>query len=73
MLRNSKESIETFDSLGIDYDKESMLKQYCKFKVKNLIVNETPFQSLQTDSCGLYCVYFIINRYFKNKHIIEVN
>jgi hypothetical protein len=65
MLRNSKESIETFDSLGVDNEKENMLKNYCKINVKNLIVNQTSFQSHETDTCGLYCVYFIINRYLR--------
>ena len=62
-MRNSKNSVEVFDSLGVDQEKENTLKLYCKFKVNHLIVNETAFQSTTTNTCGEFCLYFIINRY----------
>ena len=63
LLRTSKTSIECFDSLGISSSKKTILEKNCHFRgVKELEFNETPFQSLDSTSCGLFSVYFIIQR-----------
>lgn len=56
--------IEVFDSLGIDPAKKNMLQRFCKFRnVSSLKVNETPFQSSSTSTCGLFAIYFIVQRF----------
>ena len=62
-LRNSKTSIECFDSLGICDTKREILKNYCSFRgVKEIVFNETQFQKSATSSCGLFVIYFIFER-----------
>lgn len=56
--------IEVFDSLGIDLSKKNLLLRFCKFKnTKHLKINETPFQSSTTSTCGLFAIYFSIQRF----------
>jgi hypothetical protein len=63
LLRSSKTSIECFDSLGISSSKKTILEETCRFRgIKELEYNETAFQSFESTSCGLFSVYFIINR-----------
>jgi hypothetical protein len=59
-----KNKYEVFDSLGIDENKQILLKTYCKFNTKELIFNETSFQEKDSDSCGPYALYFIFHRLF---------
>jgi hypothetical protein len=61
-IRNEHSEIECFDSLGITDEKRELLSSYCKFKQKSIIYNETKFQKDNTDSCGLFCLYFLIER-----------
>lgn len=61
ILRYDNSSYELFDSLGLNDDKKSLLKKYCKIK-KDLIFNKTQFQRNDSDSCGYFCLYFIIER-----------
>jgi hypothetical protein len=62
ILRNHKNSLEIFDSLGVDSKKEENLIQYCKIRANSLIINETAFQESDTSTCGEFCVFFSINR-----------
>jgi hypothetical protein len=63
LIRTSKTTIECFDSLGISISKKSVLEKYCHFRgVRELEFNETSFQSIDSDSCGLFSLYFIIHR-----------
>ena len=61
-LRNEKSKIECFDSLGISIEKKALLLKFCKFNQKSLIFNESKFQKDDTDSCGLFCIYFLFER-----------
>jgi hypothetical protein len=64
-VRSNKNSIELFDSLGIDAQKKNLIENFCKFKrVKELIFNETQFQSSFSDTCGLFVLYFLFERLF---------
>ena len=64
-VRTSKETIECFDSLGVNDEKKQTLKSSCKFKgIKEMIFNETQFQSDVSDTCGLFSIYFIVERMF---------
>ena len=76
LLRTSKNTLECFDSLGITDDKKKNLELYCHVKgVKDIEFNETPFQLEHSDSCGLYCVYYIIKRMYNLdldfEHLLE--
>ena len=63
LIRNSKYCIECFDSLGISSHKKDQLEKYCKFRgIRELEFNETPFQPTNSDSCGLFVVYYICHR-----------
>ncbi len=62
-LRNSTYEIECFDSLGINLEKKEKLTKYCTFKrIKQLKYNETSFQSKDSNTCGLFTIYFLIER-----------
>jgi len=62
-VRNSKKSVECFDSLGINESKKNVLKSQCQFKnISNIHFNETIFQSQNSDSCGYFTIYFILQR-----------
>ena len=63
-IRTDKNSIELFDSLGIDSEKKLLISKYCKFQVKEIIYNETQFQADFSDTCGLFVLYFLIERIF---------
>jgi hypothetical protein len=62
-IKSEKSSIECFDSLGISSEKKELLIKYCQFKGKNLYFNYNQFQKSDSVTCGLFCVYFIIQRY----------
>jgi hypothetical protein len=57
--------LECFDSLGVTETKLNNLKTFCKFKgIQKLEFNETAFQSDNSESCGLFVLYFIFHRMF---------
>jgi hypothetical protein len=63
LIRTSKNEVECFDSLGINTDKKELLITNCKFRnIKEVKFNETIFQNSETDTCGLFVIYFIIER-----------
>ncbi len=58
--RRSAEAYEVFDSLGAsgDFIKTALpRKGHCYY-------NETQVQAKESDNCGQFCVYFIIERFF---------
>jgi hypothetical protein len=62
-LKSDKSNIECFDSLGVSSEKKELLLNHCRFKPKCLIVNLTQFQKSDSITCGLFCVYFLIERF----------
>ena len=63
LLKNTPTSLECFDSLGISTEKKALFEKYCKFRgIEELEFNETSFQPLNSNSCGLYALYYIIQR-----------
>ena len=52
-----------FDSLGICKKKEKLLKTYLPNKF-DVIYNVSRFQKDDTSTCGLFCLYFLINQTF---------
>jgi hypothetical protein len=63
-IKTDKSDIECFDSLGISSDKKELLIKHCNFKGKHLKFNSNQFQKNDSITCGLFCVYFLIERYF---------
>ena len=69
-LRNSKKTVECFDSLGILAEKKNILINHCKFQgVSELELNETQFQRNDSDTCGLFVIYFL----FERMHNLDLN
>ena len=65
IFKSSKSTIEVFDSLGVDSEKEKVIKTYFKFQgIKSIQFNESVFQNQQSNTCGLYVIYFIWQRMF---------
>jgi len=61
--RPQKDIVELFNSLGCD--SIAPIKPYLKFPFKSEIVyNNSPVQLATSSSCGLYCIYFAVLRYF---------
>jgi hypothetical protein len=62
-VKTSKKSIECFDSLGIDDNKQKLLRDYCNFvNTFEIDYNETQFQDSDSSTCGLFVLYFAIHR-----------
>ena len=63
LIRNSKNGMECFDSLGISAEKKENLKKHCKFRgIHELEFNETSFQLINSDTCGKFVLYYIFER-----------
>ena len=59
--------LEVFDSSGIHFEViSSALKRHNPY---NIIHNILPYQKLGTKNCGIFCIYFILNRILN----LEVN
>ena len=57
--------MEYFDSLGVSEHKLNKLKSYCKFKtITKVDYNETAFQKENSETCGLFVLYYIFKRMF---------
>lgn len=62
--KTSSNCIECFDSLGINELKKNLLNTYCDFKnVLKIEFNETQFQDNNSSTCGLFAIYFAIQRF----------
>lgn len=58
-------TIECFDSLGINSQKLSALQEKLTIKnIKKLKFNKTAVQSDVTSTCGLFCIFFIYQRFY---------
>lgn len=64
VIRPKKNVVECFDSLGLNHEKQTLIKNYLVFDsfVTTVKYNETQFQPSESSNCGLYAVYFVINR-----------
>lgn len=62
LLRNDDNALEYFDSLGLSQTKLQSFLIYCKIKSKILKFNESPVQHQSSETCGLFCLYFIFLR-----------
>lgn len=65
ILRNDKNQLELFDSLGVTEIKLEWFLKHCNIKKPNeLLYNTSQIQSLYSNSCGKFVLYFIIKRLF---------
>ena len=65
IFKSSKNSIEVFDSLGIDSNKQQTIENNFKFRgIKSIQFNESIFQNQHSNTCGLFVIYFIWQRMF---------
>lgn len=63
VLKNDQNEIELFDSLGIDSIKLQWFISHCKFATKKALrYNISQVQSFNSDTCGKFVIYFIVNR-----------
>jgi len=68
-FKSSKVKLEIFDSLGVDSSKKSFLLNSVKVQgIKLLEFNSTKFQSDDSNSCGKFVLYFIVNRLYNLDH-----
>jgi len=69
IFRYSYRTLELFDSLGVDESKKDFIKQNLKISgVKEVEYNSTQFQKNDTDTCGHFVIYFIVNRLYNLDH-----
>lgn len=61
LLRYDKNLYELFDSLGFNDHKIFDLKRHCQI-TEEIVYNKTQFQKNDTNTCGNFCVYFLIER-----------
>lgn len=63
ILKTEAKKFEYFDSLGVTSEKVETFKSIKLFRPHSLIkYNETPFQMSTSLSCGLFVLYFIVQR-----------
>jgi hypothetical protein len=61
VVKTKKNELELFDSLGVNENKEDFYLTNLKFKEKHLTFNQTQFQENSSETCGLFCLYFIVH------------
>jgi hypothetical protein len=74
LIRSENDTLEIFNSLGMT--SLNKIESYLKFKKKiNIVFNEQPFQSIESTSCGFFCIFFIVQRLLNFdmsfEHILE--
>jgi hypothetical protein len=63
LVHTEKNVYELFDSYGV---KINEIKPYLKFKNPKFLYNTGAFQSIETTTCGLFALYYIIHRLLNN-------
>ena len=62
LFRYNQRELECFDSLGVGAERQAFLRSV-KFKsIRELNYNESPVQSVESSSCGQFCLFFIFER-----------
>ena len=64
VLYNLRKTPIYFDSFGVWLPKELT-------KIKNLVINECRVQSLNSTTCGLYCIY-IIDELLAGREFVDI-
>ena len=59
VLRRERTCLEGFDSLGFPEDILTCIKEHFNLPI---IHNQSPYQPLNSDLCGLYAIYYAYRR-----------
>lgn len=62
LFRVSRTELECFDSLGVDDERESLLKSVGFFGIRTIDYNKNKVQAEDSSTCGQFCLYFIFER-----------
>lgn len=74
IFRSSQSDLEVFDSLGITDEKKQFLQKEIKIKgISRMKINITQFQKNDSDTCGKFAIYFLINRLCNLDHSFKGN
>lgn len=65
LSRDVTGTYEIFDSLGVDRTKGKLLRKYIP-KHFCAIYNVQPFQVKTSTSCGLFCMFYIVQKHYNN-------
>ena len=69
ILKIENNVLECFDSLGIDQEKKVFLQKNFNYKnITKIKFNVTQVQSSISNTCGLFVLYFVIQRFY-NKDV----
>lgn len=62
-IKRETKKYELFDSLGIDQTKLNVIEEFKIFPPKSIVkFNENEVQDSQSITCGLFVLYFLVNR-----------
>jgi len=65
VFKHGSNILECFDSLGIDSTKKHFLEEHFNQpKIKKIVFNVTQVQSSSSNTCGLFVLYFALERFF---------
>lgn len=62
LFRVSKPDLECFDSLGVDEERQELLKSVRFYGIQNIDFNKKQVQANHSSSCGEFCLFFIFER-----------
>ena len=63
VVKLEKDTLELFDSLGIDEQKKAFIESHFRLKgISKVKFNVTQVQASDTSTCGQFVLYFVINR-----------
>ena len=65
LSRDVTGTYEIFDSLGVDRTKGKLLRKYIP-KHFCATYNVQPFQVKTSTSCGLFCMFYIVQKHYNN-------
>lgn len=67
LFKSERTVLECFDSLGFDQEKKTNLLEACNIRgIQNLKINLTQVQQSTSNTCGKYCIFFILERLHNN-------
>jgi hypothetical protein len=63
ILKIKRNQLELFDSLGVNVQKEEFYKKNLRCYKNFLTFNVTQFQPNDSQNCGLFCLFFLFERF----------
>ena len=65
LSRDTTGTYEIFDSLGVNRTKQKLLQKHLPKKFC-VTYNVQPFQVKSSTSCGLFCIFYIVQKHYNN-------